>query len=201
LTVRADGADRAEKTDEARLRLRAGARRALRPSSARVRWSALSALSALFALSALSAPSSLSAQSVPADYSWRLERADGSQTTLESLRGQVLVINIWASWCVPCVTELPALERLADSLADSDVEFAAISVDKPAALQQFLVEHPVRLPIYREVDKPPKVFGLSIVPTTYVIDRAGSIVLHHRGAYDWDQAGLRVMLRALTHSQ
>jgi thiol-disulfide isomerase/thioredoxin len=150
-------------------------------------------------LSALSAPSALSAQSAPADFSWRLERADGSPTTLEALRGGVLVINVWASWCVPCVTELPALERLADSLSGTEVTFAAISVDKPAALRRFLVEHPVRLPVYREVEGPPKSFGLSIVPSTYVIDRTGAIVLHHRGAYDWDQAGLRVMLRALTH--
>ena len=64
-----------------------------------------------------------------ADYSWRIRPLEGEETTLESFRGEVLFINLWASWCTPCVRELGSIERLQNRVADSDIRFLVVAAD------------------------------------------------------------------------
>lgn len=137
------------------------------------------------------APAFLSA----ADFDWKLLRADGSEFRLADLRGEVLFINVWASWCAPCVEELPSIEALRDSVPE--VEFLAVSPERPERARAWLEERRLRLPVYFEASERPAVLGLTMVPTTFVVDRAGAIMLVWRGATDWDRPEARAMLRAL----
>jgi thiol-disulfide isomerase/thioredoxin len=130
-----------------------------------------------------------------ADYEWKLLRPDGSSLRLADLRGRVLFINVWASWCEPCVRELPGIEALRDSVPG--VEFLAVSPERPAEARAWLEERGLDLPVYFEGSERPAVLGLTMVPTTYVVDRAGAIVLVWRGATEWDRPEARAMLRAL----
>lgn len=130
-----------------------------------------------------------------ADFEWRLLRPDGTEFRLADLRGRVLFINVWASWCEPCTRELPGIEALRDSVPG--VEFLAISPEQPGRARAWLEERRLGLPVYFEAGGRPAVLDLTMVPTTYVVDRAGAIVLVWRGATEWDRPEPRAMLRAL----
>lgn len=132
-----------------------------------------------------------------ADYDWALRTLDGRPVRLEDHRGQVLFINMWASWCTPCVAEMEGIERLRHSLRGMDVEFLLVSPEDAEPVERFLKRYGYDLPIFLEIDPIPEAFGLRALPTSYVVDREGKIVLRHRGAADWDQDAIRAFLRSL----
>lgn len=134
----------------------------------------------------------------PADYDWTLRTLDGERVRLEAYRGRVLFINVWASWCLPCVAEMGSIQRLRDSLRHSEVEFLLVSPEAPEPVERFLRRYAYDLPVFLEVGEMPEAFGLRALPTTFVVDRSGDIVLKHRGATDWDQDAVRAFLHALT---
>lgn len=132
-----------------------------------------------------------------ADYDWTLRRLDGERVQLEAYRGRVLFINMWASWCTPCVAEMGSIQRLRDSLRDSGVEFLLVSPEEAEPVERFLRRYGYDLPVLLEAEEMPAVFGLRALPTTFVVDRAGNIVLKHRGAAEWDNGSMRAFLRTL----
>lgn len=132
-----------------------------------------------------------------ADYDWTLRTLGGEQVSLDAYRGRVLFINMWASWCAPCVAEMAGIERLKNSMRDSEVEFLLVSPEDPAPVERFVKRYGYNLPIFLEVDPMPDAFGLQALPTTFVVDRAGNIVLKHRGAAEWDQEAVWAFLRSL----
>jgi thiol-disulfide isomerase/thioredoxin len=131
-----------------------------------------------------------------ADFRWRLKTLEGTSISLEAFRGRVLFINMWATWCGPCVQELASIQALVESMKDSGVAFLLVSPEDPEPVQRFLRVHGYDLPAYLEVQEMPPAFGLRALPTTFVVDRQGRIVLRHRGAADWDQDAVRSFLLA-----
>jgi thiol-disulfide isomerase/thioredoxin len=132
-----------------------------------------------------------------ADFRWRLRALDGSPITLDAFQGQILFINMWATWCGPCVQELASIQALVESMKDSGVAFLLVSPEDPEPVRRFLRVHGYDLPVYLEAQEMPPAFGLRALPTTFVVDRQGRIVLRHRGAADWDQDPVRRFLQAL----
>ena len=132
-----------------------------------------------------------------ADFDWVLRSADGAELRLEAYRGRVLFLNLWATWCVPCVAELGSIERLAASLADTDVAFLLVSPESSDAVRSFARRLGIGLPVLTEATRAPRAWGVEAVPTTWIVDGAGRIVLKRRGAADWDAPGARALLRWL----
>ena len=115
---------------------------------------------------------------------------DGQVTTLEAFKGQVVVLNLWATWCVPCREEMPSLERLQARFEGQPVVVLALSVDRagPERVQAFLNEIGVkRLHVYRDpkaaATRALRVPGL---PATILIDRQGREVGRVLGIAAWD---------------
>ena len=106
---------------------------------------------------------------------------------LHDLRGQVVVLNFWATWCPPCVEEMPSLVEMQRRMKAKGVTVVAVSVDVDQnAYRQFLKDHNVSLLTVRDPNqKSSNLYGTFKFPETYVIDRQGVMRRKFIGAVDW----------------
>ena len=106
---------------------------------------------------------------------------------LSDLRGKVVVLNFWASWCPPCLEETQSLNRLQQDIAAKGGVVLGISVDEDkAAYEKFLVDNHVVFPTYDDVTKKTAAdYGTSMFPETYLIDRQGRLARKIVGPQDW----------------
>lgn len=117
---------------------------------------------------------------------------DGAKLTLEKFRGRVVVLNLWATWCTPCIAEMPMLDRLQHQLENLGVVVVALSLDRggPEAVREFYDEHGIEhLAVY--VDPTMRAQGdLNTIglPTTILIDRDGNDRGRIVGPAEWDDA-------------
>lgn len=132
-----------------------------------------------------------------ADFRWTIRPLDGEPMALEAFRGRVLFINVWASWCAPCVRELQSIEGLRHRLADTDIAFLLVAAEGEVPVRRFLRRHRYDLPFFLEEARVPAAFGLRGLPTTWVVDREGRIVLRHHGEAVWDTDRVEGALRSL----
>ena len=135
-----------------------------------------------------------------AEYDWALRTLNGDPVRLDAYEGEVLFLNMWASWCGPCVREMAGIQALMGSLAGEDVTFLLVTPEGPEPVRTFLRRYGYELPILLEAQEMPEAFRLRALPTTFVVDRRGRIVLRHRGATDWDSDEVRAFLRYLAEA-
>jgi peroxiredoxin len=124
--------------------------------------------------------------------------SDGVQTIdLSKLRGQVVVLNLWASWCAPCVEELPSLLAMQQRMPN--VKVIAVSLDQDDAVyRKFLADHHVNLHTVRDPDgKVNALYGTVQIPETYVIDRKGILRRKFVSAQDWTSSEIMTYLSKL----
>ena len=131
-----------------------------------------------------------------ANYNWDLVDIHGKPMNLESSRGQVVLINFWATWCPPCVAEMPDFQKLVDDYGDT-VVFFFIAEDDPEKVGRFLTKNSYRLPVYFNHSKPPLVLQSASIPVTYVIDKKGNIAIRKTGAANWNGEKARGLLDTL----
>ena len=112
-----------------------------------------------------------------------------NKLTLSQFRGQVVVLNFWATWCPPCVEEMPSLVEMQRRMKAKGVTVLAVSVDvDDGAYRQFLKDHGVNLLTVRDPDqKSNRLYGTFKFPETYVIDRNGVMRRKFIGAVDWTE--------------
>jgi cytochrome c biogenesis protein CcmG/thiol:disulfide interchange protein DsbE len=110
---------------------------------------------------------------------------DTHTVDLSKLRGRVVVLNLWATFCAPCIEELPSLLELQKKMPD--VEIVAVSMDQdPDLYHQFLVKHHVDLVTILDQDQRINaLYGTAQIPETYIIDRQGILRRKFIGAQDW----------------
>jgi cytochrome c biogenesis protein CcmG, thiol:disulfide interchange protein DsbE len=110
-----------------------------------------------------------------------------TKVTLSQFRGQVVVLNFWATWCAPCVEEVPSLVEMQRRMKSKGVTVIAVSVDVDEnAYKQFVKDHNVNLLTVRDPDqKSNQLYGTFKFPETYVIDRKGIMRRKFIGAVDW----------------
>lgn len=110
-----------------------------------------------------------------------------TKVTLSQYRGQVVVLNFWATWCPPCVEEIPSLVEMQRRMKTKGVTVIAVSVDADeSAYQQFVKDHNVKLLTVRDPSqKSNNLYGTFKFPETYVIDRKGIMRRKFIGAVDW----------------
>ena len=114
-------------------------------------------------------------------------RDSDRNVTLTQFRGQVLVLNFWATWCPPCEEELPSLMRMQDRLRARGVTVLGVSIDVDGdAYHRFLQQRGVNFMTIRDPEqKIPSLYGTSGWPETYIIDRQGVMRRKFVGAVDW----------------
>lgn len=124
---------------------------------------------------------------------------DGQPRPLAAFRGKVVLLNLWASWCLPCLAEMPALDRLQKAKGGAAFEVVAINLDRKAeAAKAFLAEHNIKaLAFYRDQGLSVyKAFGAPDLPLSVLVDRKGRIIGRLSGGAHWDGADAHKLIDA-----
>ncbi len=132
-----------------------------------------------------------------ADYNWRLTALDGRELSLGEFQDKVVFLNVWATWCGPCRREMPAIQRLHDSVSGDGVALVLVSEEDATAVREYMQEEKYTFPVYLSAGAVPKMFDTGTIPATYVISRQGRVVFKHIGAAAWDSDVCQSFLRAL----
>jgi peroxiredoxin len=124
---------------------------------------------------------------------------NGTGLRLEDYRGKYVLLNFWATYCVPCVEELPSLNSIYDELKNNGLVVLGVSVDEDAeAYQSFLTAHRVTFPTARDPQWTAAIrYGTSKIPETYLIDREGTVIRKYVGAEDWRRPEILNYLQSL----
>lgn len=132
------------------------------------------------------------------DFNWTLHDLDGNEVKFDRFRGKALFVNVWATWCPPCVAEMPSIARLA-SIEDlkGKVEFVCISTDESInAVRTFLRGKNWPMTILRATSLPP-VFMTEGIPATFLIAPDGRLAYMREGSAEWDAPEVVRKLREL----
>lgn len=130
---------------------------------------------------------------------FRLEDLQGQMHSLAEHRGKVLIINFWATYCKPCLKEMPSLQRVWEQLRDEDIEVLAIDVGEPRDwILEFKGIEAFRFPILLDHERVVTgEFGVRGIPTTFIVDPAGRVVIKAVGEFEWDSPEILEKVRAL----
>lgn len=143
-------------------------------------------------------PSPLAIGRVMPDYTARL--LEGKDVSISALRGQVVLLNFWATWCEPCRMELPTLGNLHRRFANRGLQVLGVSLDAQATVSQvkdFAARRKVAYPILLDsLDLASRQLGISTLPVTVVLGRDGTIVWSQTGAVSDDDLSLAAALEA-----
>lgn len=114
-------------------------------------------------------------------------RLDGQVVDLSALTGKVVVLNFWATWCPPCIREMPSLQAFYNKYqTSSDVEFLVIEVDnKPDLAKSFVEKNNFTFPVYSPASMIPEAFLGQSIPTTVILNKKGEISYRHEGMSDF----------------
>ncbi len=132
-----------------------------------------------------------SGSSQPADFGWQLVDLDDKPVSFSRFKGKTIFLNVWATWCPPCVGEMPSIAALAQNsrLRDRGVEFVCVSVDDSSrTVRGFLEGRDWRMTFLRTgPSRTPSVFATDGIPATFLIDPGGRIAASHIGGADWNE--------------
>lgn len=134
------------------------------------------------------------------DYHFTITSSDGEDSTLKDFKGNVIFINVWASWCPPCIAEMPTIEKLYTEVSpEKDVSFLIISLDEDKAkAKNFMMRKTFTLPFYFPASKLPEVFQSQSIPATYIVSKEGQIVYKKEGLADYSAPEFRDWLLDLS---
>lgn len=121
-----------------------------------------------------------------AEYRWVVKTLGGEEFSLEKTKGQVMFLNFWATWCPPCVAEMPSIQRLYDEVKESGVAFVCVSQEETSRVKKFVEHFGYTFPVYIFKGKVPSVFASRGIPATFIVGPDGKIALRHVGSAKWD---------------
>ena len=123
----------------------------------------------------------------------------GKSFRLTAHRGQILLINFWATWCPPCLEEMPALERLWRQHKDNGFVLVAVSLDSdPGLVGPFLAKHRLTFPVALDPKfEVANLYGVRALPATFVVDRLGNLAALALGPRTWDNDAAHSLVEGL----
>ena len=128
---------------------------------------------------------------------------DGVMHRLSDYRGQVVIVNFWATWCPPCREEMPSMQRAWEQIQDEDMVILAIDVGEDEdTIFTFTADYPVEFPLLLDLDsRVIQEWPVRGLPTTFIVDPQGRIAYRAIGTRDWEDPALLETLRALQRRQ
>lgn len=119
------------------------------------------------------------------DYNWNLGTINSETINFNQSEGKIILINFWATWCPPCIAEMPELQELHDKYKGK-IDFYFITNDSPEKVKLFLNTKGYDLPVYFQLEKAPKALESSSLPTTYLLSKKDEVVMKKIGAASWN---------------
>ena len=138
-----------------------------------------------------------STTAIPADFNLMLMDEDGQTILLEDFKGKPIFMNMWATWCPPCIAEMPNINKLYKEIG-SQVNFVMIALDDDfETAKAFNTRKGFDLPIYTLQSRRPPMYQSTTVPTTYVISADGNLMLTHKGMANYNTSKFKKFLEGL----
>ena len=126
-------------------------------------------------------------------YNWTLIDLKGEKINFSSFKNKVVVVNYWATWCPPCVAEMPSFQKLYNDYSEK-VVFLFVANDEQTRVEKFIENKKYTIPVYYQASRGPEEMQSNSLPTTYVINKNGEIVVDKTGAVDWNSGKVRSLL-------
>lgn len=134
-------------------------------------------------------------QKIVASYDLQLVDLEGRKSTLSEMQGKVILLNLWATWCPPCIAEMPGLQSLYDNTRGEQVEFVMISLDEDIhKVKKFISRKGFTFPVYMLAGPLPALYQTNTIPSTYVISAEGMLVMQRQGMADYNSVSFRNFL-------
>ncbi len=129
-------------------------------------------------------------------FNYQVTAFNGDSKSIAIGKGRITFISYWATWCPPCIAELPSIQKLYADYGDK-IDFILLTNEKPEVVQKFLEKKAFKLPVYFPKMKTPKSLYDNSIPTNYIIDATGKIIIKETGAADWNSTKVRKVLDGL----
>jgi len=127
---------------------------------------------------------------------WQLFNKEAQPVSFEQLNGKPVFLNFWATWCPPCLAELPGIMDIYEKYKD-DVNFIFVSSENPEVVRKFLDKNGYRDDPFYYVGSVPKDFFSNSIPATFIISRKGRVVVSKKGAARWNTGKTENVLKQL----
>lgn len=125
---------------------------------------------------------------IPATFDMDLENSKGERLSMEEFKGKKIFFNVWATWCPPCIEEMPTIHNLYEEIGDQqDVVFLMLTMDQDFQKAiEYREKYGYNFEIYRPIGAMPAMYHTKLIPTTFVINSEGYLVLQHDGMGEFD---------------
>jgi peroxiredoxin len=134
------------------------------------------------------------------DFDFTIKDTDGNRIDFNRYKGKVIFLNLWATWCAPCRSEMPAIQKLYDELDRDKVSFVMLSLDKDASLERiktFVKRNSFSFPVFTPSGYLSEQLRVPSIPTTFVIDKSGKIAFKEVGMKNYHTAKFKKYLNEL----
>jgi thiol-disulfide isomerase/thioredoxin len=134
------------------------------------------------------------------DYDFSVTDLNGKTLPMRDLKGKVIFLNLWATWCGPCRVEMPSIQKLYDSVDKDKVVFVMLSLDQAnqtAKIRQYVSEKQFSFPVYQPASSLPSLLRVKMIPSTFIIAPDGIVRTKKSGMANYDTDEMRQFLSEL----
>lgn len=132
-------------------------------------------------------------QQVLSLYSGTILDENGQTIPFENFKNKTILVNFWATWCPPCIAEMPSLQKLYDDYKDK-VDFLLITHDSSEKVKEFMTRNGYHMPVYYQEENLPKALFSKTIPATFLINPQGKILIKKIGIADWNSTNVRQII-------
>jgi thiol-disulfide isomerase/thioredoxin len=129
-------------------------------------------------------------------YDWLVYDMEGRAIPFSNFRGQTIFLNFWATWCAPCIAEMPDIQKLYDQFGD-EAAFLLVSDEDPARILNFMKKRGFDMPVYIRRGGVPSDLASGSIPVTFVISPKGQIVIRKTGVAKWNSNKMQDLMHEL----
>ncbi|WP_310992209.1 TlpA family protein disulfide reductase [Aequorivita marina] len=138
------------------------------------------------------------ASATKANFNLKLINSKGEKVSMEAFRGKTIFINFWATWCPPCVAEMPGINDMYNDIDTDKIEVLMVSFDRKFDKAiQYKNSNNFDFEVYAPAAAIPQMYNSPSIPTTFIIDSKGNLVFTHKGMADYNRSDFKKFLKSL----